>query len=90
MSKNIAVITQDEFESKLIPNANLTMAIPYLATLLVLPVSKKEVTSNETKNIQVQGHNHSSTQVSPTYAKSMPTPREKARVQEQQKIKEED
>jgi hypothetical protein len=33
MSNNIAVITHDEFAPKFLPNPNLTMAIPSLATL---------------------------------------------------------
>jgi hypothetical protein len=68
------LITQDEFEANLLLNPNLTMTIPALATLLVAQFSKKKLLqstlfgkvarpSPETKNIQVQGHNRSSTQV---------------------------
>jgi hypothetical protein len=74
MSNNIAGITQDEFEPNLLPNLNLTMAIPGLATLPVAQFPKKKwlqktmsgkvaPPSHETQNIQVQGHNHGSTQV---------------------------
>jgi hypothetical protein len=75
MSNNIAVITQDEFELSLLPNPNLTMAIPSLSTLPVAQFPKNKLLqmtmfgrvappSPETrKNIQVQGHNSSLTQV---------------------------
>ena len=42
MPTNIAVITQDEFEPKLLPQANLTMAIPFLDPLFVPKLPKKK------------------------------------------------
>jgi hypothetical protein len=68
------LITQDEFEHRLLVNPNLTMAIPAFATLPVDKFPKKKwiqktmrnrvaPPSPETKTIQVQGHNCRSTQV---------------------------
>jgi hypothetical protein len=41
MSNNIAAINQEEFEPSLLPNPNLTMAIPSLANLLVAQFPKR-------------------------------------------------
>jgi hypothetical protein len=38
------LITQDEFEEKLLPNPRLTMALPYLAPMVIpLQVPKKKL-----------------------------------------------
>jgi hypothetical protein len=70
------LITQDEFETELVLNPNLTMAIPAFATLPVAQIPKKKWTqqglwnreiallpSLETKTIQVQGYNRGTTQL---------------------------
>jgi hypothetical protein len=69
------LITQDEFETELLLNPNLTMAIPAYATVLVAQIPKKKFKqltmrneevappSPKTKTIQVQGHNCGSAQV---------------------------
>jgi hypothetical protein len=44
MPTNIAVIIQEEFEHNLLPNANPTMAIPYLTTLKDPQFPKKKMT----------------------------------------------
>jgi hypothetical protein len=43
MPTNIAVITQEEFEPKLPPKANPTMAIPFLDPLFVPKLPKKKL-----------------------------------------------
>jgi hypothetical protein len=43
MSTNIAVITQEESEPKLLPNANPTMALPFLDPLFVPQFPKKKL-----------------------------------------------
>jgi hypothetical protein len=43
MSNNIAVITQEEFEPEILPNPNLTMAIPHLANLTVAKLQEKKM-----------------------------------------------
>jgi hypothetical protein len=79
------LITQDDFEPKLLPNPNLTMTIPALASLPVAQFPKKKMLqttlfgkvappSPETKSIQVQGYNRSSTQVQPPLRKINPKP----------------
>jgi hypothetical protein len=40
----IEMITQEKFEHKLLPNANLTMALPFLAPLLVPQFPEKKIT----------------------------------------------
>jgi hypothetical protein len=68
------LITQDEFEPNVLPNPNLIMEIPALATLPVAQFLKKKLLerstfgkvappSPKTKNNQVWGHNHGSEQV---------------------------
>jgi hypothetical protein len=42
MPTNIAVITQEEFEPKLLPKANPTMAIPFLDPLFVPKLPQKK------------------------------------------------
>ena len=75
MPTNIAVITQDEFEPKLLPKANLTMAIPFLDPLFVpkLPqkkflqiklwAKKDDAPAPEPHFIQVLSHNRGSSKV---------------------------
>ena len=48
MPTNIAVITQEEFEHNLLPNANPIMAIPYLTTLKDPQFPKKKMTQERT------------------------------------------
>jgi hypothetical protein len=87
MPNNIAVITQEEFEPKFLPNPNLTMALPYLAPLLVPQFSENKLLQMNLWGkvatpvppdhdfIQVQGHNCSSTQIQAhTHAKLNPNP----------------
>jgi hypothetical protein len=69
------LITQDEFETELLLNPNMTMTIPAFATLPVAQIPKQKwiqqalwnregfLPSPETKAIQVQGHTRGSTQV---------------------------
>jgi hypothetical protein len=71
MPTNIAVITQNEFEPKLLPKANPTMAIPFLDPLFVPKLPKKkflqiklwakhdDAPAPEPHFIQVLGHNRS-------------------------------
>ena len=42
-SNNIAVITQEEFETEILPNPNLTMAIPYLGKFSVAKLPEKKM-----------------------------------------------
>jgi hypothetical protein len=74
MSNNIAVITQDEFEHNLFPNPGLTMALPYLALLVIPQVPQKKliqrtlwgkvaVPAPEPDFIQVESHYCRSTKV---------------------------
>jgi hypothetical protein len=85
------LITQDEFETEVLLNPNLTMAIPAFATLPVAQIPKKRwiqqdlwnrevaLPSPETKTIQVQGHNCGTTQVHShlhNINESMPRPME--------------
>ena len=84
MPTNIAVITQDEFEPKLLPQANLTMAIPFLDPLFVPKLPQKkflqiklwakqdDAPAPEPHFIQVLSHNRVSSKV-PGY-KYYPTP----------------
>jgi hypothetical protein len=75
MPTNIAVITQDEFEPQLLPNANLTMAIPFLDPLFVPKLPQKkfhqiklwakqdDAPAPEPHFIQVLSHNRGSSKV---------------------------
>jgi hypothetical protein len=74
MSYNSAVITQEDLEPTVLPNPNLTMALPSLATVLDPQIPKKKLLqmtmlgrvatpTPETRCIQVKGHNRSSKEV---------------------------
>jgi hypothetical protein len=75
MPTNIAVITQEEFEPKLLSKANLTMAIPFLDPLFVPKLPKKkfhqmklwakqdDAPAPEPHFIQVLSHNRGSSKV---------------------------
>jgi len=75
MSNNIAVITQEQIEPDLLPNPRLTMALPYLAPLLVPQLPGKKLIqrtlwgkvaippATEHDLVQVQSHYRGSTKV---------------------------
>jgi hypothetical protein len=96
MPTNIAVITQDEFEPKLLPQANLTMAIPFLDPLFVPKLPKKkflqmklwakqdDAPAPDTHFIQVLSHNRGSSKV-PGY-KYYPTPSKSQGPQKKYKV----
>ena len=75
MPTNIAVITHEEFAPKLLSKANLTMAIPFLDTLFVPKLPKKnfhqmklwatqdDAPAPEPHFIQVLSHNRGSSKV---------------------------
>jgi hypothetical protein len=74
MSNNIPVITQEEYEPKVLPKPKLTMALPNLAALSVPQLPKRKLLqmtlwgkvitpATEPDFIQVQAHNHGSVQV---------------------------
>jgi hypothetical protein len=52
------VITQEEFEHKLLPNANPTMALPYLARLLLPQFPEKKMTQRTLFGTRVDTHTH--------------------------------
>jgi hypothetical protein len=90
--QHLAVITQQEFEPKLLPNANMTTSIPYLATLSVPQFPKTQWTrvappSPETKKISVQGHIRGS--VPPTKNQGQASWKQQ-RVQDHPQIQEQD
>jgi hypothetical protein len=76
MSNNIAVITQEESDTKLLPNPNLTMAVPYLVTLLVTQIPKNKLLLQMTmwgERVAPPAPETKHIKSSHTYAKSRPS-----------------